>query len=141
MPVLTRWCIKTALVYFIMALAAGVFLAISETWDEVIPSASLDPVYIHLLVEGWITMLIIGVVFWMFPKYTRDLPRGSVKLGWASYLALNAGLALRVISEPASSMAEASGSVWGILLAAAALLQWLGGMAFVLNTWGRTKEK
>jgi hypothetical protein len=31
--------------------------------------------------------------------------------------------------------------VFGILLAASALLQWLGGLAFVANTWGRVKEK
>ena len=137
MPAITRWYIKTSLVYFILALIAGLFLAAQNLWKSFLPLIGLFPAYIHLLVEGWITMLIIGVAIWMFPKYSREQPRGNVRLGWASYILLNAGLVLRVISEPVVSPA----AVWGILLIVAALLQWLGGMAFVFNTWSRVKEK
>jgi hypothetical protein len=141
MPPLTRWFIKTALIYFVLALITGLLLASQKVWNFFLPSAGLFPVYFHLLAEGWITLLIIGVVFWMFPKYSRELPRGSEKLGWTSYILLNAGLLLRAISEPASSIVNAPGTMWGILLIIAALLQWAGGMAFVANTWGRVKEK
>ena len=141
MPTLTRWYIKTALVYFVLALIAGLLLEAQKVWDFSLPYSGLFPVYIHLLVVGWLTLLILGVAYWMFPKYSRDLPRGSEALGWASYILLNAGLVLRVVSEPLNALAEAPGSFWGISLAVAALLQWLGGMAFVLNTWGRVKEK
>ena len=141
MPPLTRWFIKTALLYFILALIAGLLLAAQSAWENFLPSIGLFPVYIHLLVIGWLTLLIMGIVLWMFPKYSRDLPRGSEKLGWASYILMNAGLLLRIISEPANALAGAPGSVWGVLLAVAALVQWLGGMAFVANTWGRVKEK
>jgi len=141
MPPLTRWYIKTALVYFILALIAGLLLAAPNLLGNLLSSAELFPVYIHLLVEGWITMLIIGVVFWMFPKYSRESPRGSENLGWASYIFLNAGLLLRILTEPVNITVHAPGSWWGILLAFAALLQWIGGMAFVANTWGRVKEK
>jgi hypothetical protein len=109
-------------------------------WDFFLPYNSLFPVYIHLLVVGWITLLILGIAYWMFPKYTRDLPRGSELLGWSSYILLNAGLALRVISEPLNALADAPGSLWGTLLAVAALLQWMGGMAFV-TTPGPSKGK
>jgi Trk-type K+ transport system membrane component len=141
MPPLTRWYIKTALVYFILALTAGLLLALPGSLAGVIQSLGLFPVYIHLLVEGWITFLIIGVAYWMFPKASRERPRGSESLGWASYVLLNAGLILRVIGEPLNSQAGGSISIWGYLLAVSALLQWLGGMAFVVNTWGRVKEK
>ncbi len=140
MPPLTRWYIKTSLVYFMLALVAGVVLAAQQARADILPTINLSPVYIHLLVEGWITMLIVGVAFWMFPVYTHEQPRGSISLGWASFLLLNFGLALRVISEPASAMAQAP-RFWGYLLAVAALLQWLGGIAFVTNTWARVKGR
>lgn len=140
MPLLTRLFIKTGFVYFVLALVVGLLMAVQAVWKLAIPSAGLFPVYVHLLVVGWLTMLIIGVAFWMFPKYTREQPRGSEKVGWASYFLLNIGLLLRVVSEPASSV-NAPGSLWGILLAVGALLQWMGGMAFVGNTWWRVKEK
>ena len=86
-------------------------------------------------------MLIIGVAFWMFPKYTLDQPRRSEGLGWASFILLNIGLLLRMISEPANALLASPASTWAILLVTAAILQWLGGMAFVMNTWSRVKVK
>jgi uncharacterized membrane protein len=141
MPPLTRWFIKTALVYFVLALVTGLLLALQNIWEGLRSISGLFPVYIHLLVQGWITMLIVGVVFWMFPKYTREQPRGSERLGWASYGLLNAGLLLRVVGEPLNASLPSAANLFGMLLAASALLQWLGGLAFVANTWGRVKEK
>jgi hypothetical protein len=52
---------------------------------------------------------------------------------------LNSGLLLRVVAEPLQTLR--STRLLGWLLVAAALLQWLGGIAFVLNTWPRVKER
>jgi hypothetical protein len=60
MPLLTRTFIKTALVYLALALLFGVLLALGL-------SNGFFAVYIHLLVFGWLTQLIFGVVYWMFP--------------------------------------------------------------------------
>ena len=75
MPLLTRIFIKTAMIYLALALVLGILLASGVT-------NGLFPVYIHLLVFGWLTQLIFGVVFWMFPKYSVEKPRGSEALGW-----------------------------------------------------------
>jgi hypothetical protein len=88
---------------------------------------------------GWVTQLIIGVAYWMFPKFTKEQPRGSAPLAWAVYWLLNSGLLLRVIAEPWQSVHPHP--LWGWLLVGAAGLQWLGGVAFVVNTWPRVKEK
>ncbi len=137
MPALTRWYIKTSLVYFILALLAGILLAVQSVWKALLPNLSLFPVYFHLLAEGWLTFLILGVAFWMFPKYSKEKPRGSELLGWASYILINTGLLLRILSEPESAYNTSAG--W--LLVVSAVLQWTGGMAFVINTWSRVKEK
>ena len=141
MPPLTRWFIRTSFVYFFLALLLGVLLGAQAVWDFSLPASAIDPSYFHLLAGGWITMLIIGVVFWMFPKYALERPRRSLSLGWASYILLNVGLLLRIISEPANAVIGTPASIWAILLVLAAGLQWLGGMAFVINSWGRVKEK
>lgn len=141
MPPLTRWFIKFSFVYLILGLLSGLFLAAQGVWNFYPPAALLFPTYFHLIAEGWITMLIVGVVFWMFPKYSMEKPRRSEELARASFYLLNAGLLLRIISEPANEYYAASVSFWAVLLTLAALLQWLGGMAFVINTWERVKEK
>ncbi|MCL4823535.1 MAG: hypothetical protein KJZ57_04880, partial [Anaerolineales bacterium] len=88
MPLLTRAFIKTAMICFTLALALGALLALGV-------KNGLFPVYIHLLVFGWLTQLIFGVVFWMFPVLSRERPRGSEALGWWTYALLNAGLLAR----------------------------------------------
>jgi hypothetical protein len=88
---------------------------------------------------GWITQLIFGVAFWMFPTYSREQPRGHAGVAWAVYWLLNVGLVLRVVGEPVNVLQP--GSVWGWLLPISATLQWLAGAAFVVNTWPRVRER
>jgi hypothetical protein len=135
MPLLTRTFLKTALIYLVAALLAGTVLAARNVWLLPPIVAAFSPVYFHLLMVGWVTQLIFGVVFWMFPKYSKEQPRGSEALGWATYFLLNGGLLLRVAGEPMNALQP--GTAWGWLLVVSAGLQWLAGLCFVLNSWGR----
>ena len=132
MPLLTRTFIKTGMICFALALALGIASAMGST-------NGLFPVYIHLLVFGWLTQLIFGVVFWMFPKYSAERPRGSEALGWWTYALLNIGLLMRAIAEPIQSTQPNPFSAWMLILSAA--LQFLSGLFFVINSWGRVREK
>lgn len=138
MPTLTRVFVKTSLLYLLVGLLAGVTLALRGLRSLPPLLNALTPVYFHLLMLGWIAQLIFGVVYWMFPKYTKEEPRGKEWLAWTVYGLLNAGLLLRVVAEPAQAV---YGGFWGPVLALAALLQWLAGIGFVLNTWPRVKER
>lgn len=134
MPPVTRWFVKLSLVYFVAALAAGV-------WQAAAGAAALwlTPVYIHLLVVGWITGMIFGVAYWMFPRYSKDQPRGIDSLAVASFVLLNVGLLLRLVGEPLIALHPSAGA--GRLLLMSAICQWLGGVAFIVNTWPRIKER
>lgn len=135
MPPLTRWFLKAALIYLILALCTGVLLALPVASKM----AGLFPVYLHLLTFGWLTQLIFGIALWMFPKYSASLPRGPEWLGWSTFVLLNLGLLLRMVFEPVH--AQAASPVSGLMLAMAAVLQWLSAVAFVANTWQRVREK
>lgn len=139
MPPITRAFVKTGLLYFVTALLTSVLVAGYRPLRLPTWVAGLSPVYFHLFMVGWVTHLIIGVAYWMFPKFTKTQPRGSDRLAWAVYGLLNSGLLLRIIAEPLQSVQP--GIVWGWLLVTSAGLQWLGGVAFVVNTWPRVKEK
>jgi hypothetical protein len=135
MPTLTRWFLKTSLLYLVAALVVGLLLAAgSASIFPAIP-AGIGPLYFHLFMVGWVAQLIFGVVFWLFPKYSKERPRGYEWLGWATYVLINAGLLLRVVGEPAN--AADPREIWGWFLAVSAILQWLAGLAFVINTWPR----
>lgn len=138
MPPLTRWYLKSALVYFVAALLVGVMLLARPVLILPVWVFALQPVYIHLLTVGWVTQLIFGVVYWMFPKFSPPRPRGNEALGWATYWLLNAGLIARAVGEPLAALQAPPWAGW--LLAASALLQLAAGWAFVVNTWPRVKE-
>jgi hypothetical protein len=139
MPPITRLFVKTSLVYLVAALLAGFLLALRPLLPLPALINGLTPVYFHLFMVGWVTQLIAGVAYWMFPKWSKELPRGHHALALATYWLLNTGLLLRVVAEPAQTVNAWPG--WGWLIVAAALLQWLAGLAFVANTWRRVKEK
>jgi hypothetical protein len=138
MPPLTRWFVKTSFIYLVLALSAGLLVEIQSTLS-LTAIGGLFPVYIHLFVLGWITQLIFGVAFWMFPVYSKEMPRHSESLGWWTYVLLNLGLLLRAIAEPIHSTRPSP--VSGLTLVVSAIIQFLAGLAFVANTWGRVKEK
>ncbi|MCC7130150.1 MAG: hypothetical protein B6D39_11580 [Anaerolineae bacterium UTCFX2] len=139
MPPLTRWFLKSSLLFFILSVLFGLLLAVQTPLKLPASIVAFSPVYFHLFMVGWVAQLIFGVVFWMFPKYSKEKPRGSELLGWIVFGLLNVGLALRVIAEPAQALNPAL--VWSWLLAVSAVMQWLAGMIFVANTWGRVKER
>jgi len=139
MPPLTRWFIKIALLYLIAALLLGIALVARPILTLPPFIAASGPVYFHLFMVGWVTQVIFGVVYWMFPKYSKENPHGSEGLWQATFWLLNLGLLLRLVSEPMQTLSPAQ--FWGWSLAFSAVLQWLAGVILVVNTWGRVKER
>jgi len=112
-------------------------LSLPASWDLLPGGAGWLPVFWHLLLVGWITQVIIGVSIWMFPRQSREAPRGNLDLARAAFYLLNAGLILRAISEPWRNRF----ALFPWLLAASALLQWAGGLCYVGMIWPRVRGK
>lgn len=139
MPPLTRWFIKAAFLYLVAALLLGFLLALRPVVALPLWLTGVGPVYFHLFLVGWLTQLIFGTIFWLFPPADPPRPQLEAWLGWASLVLLNAGLLLRVAGEPAVALRPGSG--WGWLLVASGILQWLGGLAYVVLVWPRARER
>jgi hypothetical protein len=138
-PPLTRLFIKAGFLYFVGSLIVGALLLLQGPLALPGWIALLRPTYYHLLMVGWVTQLIFGVIFWMFPKHTREEPRGNEQLAWFAFGTLNGGLLLRLLCEPWQALAPNVLAAWG--LGAAALLQLSAAAAFVWASWPRVKGK
>lgn len=138
MPDISRRFIKTSLVCFALALVAGILQWGPATGFDSPWLNEIRPVYVHLFVFGWITEIVIGVSLWLFPIESRERPRGNPWLNETAWWGITVGLALRVVAEPATA---AVGGRWSWLLVASAVLQWVGGIAFVATIWGRVKTR
>lgn len=132
MPPLTRAFLRAALLWLLAGLA--LMLALAARPADLSPA--WRPTAFHCITVGWLTQMIFGVAHWMFPRASRERPRGEAWLGWAAFAALNAGLLLRVTTEPLQW--QSSG---GSALALAGLLQFLGALAWVTHIWPRVKER
>ncbi len=139
MPPLTRWFIKSAFISLAVALIVRASTSLLSLWGYHTVAAAFAPVFFHLFVWGWATQMIIGVAYWMFPKYSQEQPHGHEGLWVATFWCFNIGLILRVIGEPLHLLRPEA--LWAWLTILAAGLQWFAGMAFVVNTWGRVKER
>jgi hypothetical protein len=137
MPTVSRWMIRSAMVALLLGL--GLMAAIAGRSPLGLPAwvAALGPGALHLITVGWLTQMVFGVAFWMFPRFSAQSPRGSETLAWTSFVTLNLGLALRVAGEPLAAI----GRVVPGLLVAAAVLQLLAAIAFSANTWPRLRAK
>ncbi len=137
MPRVTRWFVRLSFLYLVGALIIGLGLAARRLgWGPTIV-ARFSPVYFHFFMLGWATQLIFGVAHWMFPNYSPEAPRGREALVWTTLVTVNVGLLLRAIAEPLLGR----GPVWGWLLVFAALLQWVGILTFVWNSWPRVRPR
>jgi len=117
-----------------IALAIGVYQQVPGAWQ-----AGVFPVYLHVLVFGWLTQFVFGIAIWMLPKWSSALPRGREWVNWGIYASLNAGLVLRMVFEP---LHDAQLVAWsGTMLVISATLQWLAGISFAWQAWTRVKGR
>lgn len=135
MPTLTRLYVKSGLVCLILAVMTALSLKIAAPEPGYL--SRLAPLYYHLFMVGWVTQLIFGISFWMFPRHTREKPRGIEPLAWITFIFLNAGLLLRVISEPIIISDPSWFWRWTIIVSG--ILQWLAGIGYVIHIWNRVK--
>ena len=140
MPPLVRLYVRTAFVYFVAGFLLLALMAL-DGWLNI--GRWFGAVYLsqlHLLVVGWITQLSIGVAYWMFPRFLKEVdprPRGSDTLAWAVYICLNAGLVLRLAAEPFYRM---TGQSWlAALVALSGVLQAAAAVGFGLLIWARIR--
>jgi len=138
-PVLSRWFIKTAFIYFALGMIMGMALLLQPVLGLPNSIQSLRPVYLHFIFIGWVTQLIMGVGYWMFPKYTKEKPRGNAWLAWLVYAMLNLGMVFRTIGEPLVMLDPLGGMGW--TLAAASTFLLIAGWGYIILVWGRIKER
>lgn len=136
MPRITRWFIKSGIIY----LFAGITLAFFSELSFVQSGTLLLPVYWHMIVIGWITQIIMGVSLWMFPRKRRDRKKTETFSAVASFWSLNAGLILRFFSEPFLPFFTEH-PMMILIISVSILLQVCGILFYVAEIWPRVQPK
>jgi heme/copper-type cytochrome/quinol oxidase subunit 1 len=84
--------IRFSLIYFGIGMTLGGIML----WNKGMPiSASiwqLLPMHIELLLFGWVMQLVMGVAFWIMPRYSVAPRYGRVNMAWIAFILFNIGL-------------------------------------------------
>jgi len=139
---LARWYVKTSLLFLALGLMIGAHMSATFFLRRVPPDPFLIVAHTHLLLVGFVLMMIMGVGLWMFPKPAKDDRRYRPVVASAGYLLLTFATATRATGEIALGFGGAASAARDVLLGlstAGGLLQAAGGLLFAFNVWTRIR--
>lgn len=137
MTPLVRRYIKTSFVFLLAGLALGGYITTAQFVFDRYPPRLLTTAHAHLLLVGFMLMMVMGVATWMFPRPSRDDTRYRSELAEAAYWVITVATALRAGAEIAVALAGTR--VLRPLIALGGLGQVAGAALFALNMWWRVR--
>lgn len=126
-----RRFVRAALVWLGVGVVLGTAMAVAPGW-----AGAYRPAHVHANLLGFVSMMIFGVAYHVFPRFTGR-PLHSRAMAAAHLWAANAGLLLMVGGFVLRVHAERPGA---LVLGAGALASAAGAALFILNLW-RTLEE
>lgn len=130
MPRLSVLMIRVALLYLGVGFLFGGLLLFNKGIPLEGSIWRLLPVHVELLVFGWMFQFVMGVAFWIAPRFSTEPRYGHVILAQFAFVLLNIGTCLCAASQW-------SGSAPLHLLGRIALLS--AGIAFLSHLFPRVK--
>jgi heme/copper-type cytochrome/quinol oxidase subunit 1 len=137
MHTLVRRYIKTSFVFLVAGLLLGFYLTVGRYVVPVPTSIMLVTAHTHLLLVGFVMMMILGVAQWMFPRPEKSDEHYDPMLAGIVFYAFTTGVILRSAGEIAAGF---SGSVlFPVLITAGSAVEVLAVIVFFYNIWTRIR--
>jgi hypothetical protein len=141
MDPLSSLMLRTSLIWLLVGFIVGAAMLT----DSALPGQWrlwLAPTHAHMLFVGWFLQFVVGVAYWLLPrKRSPEQPLGyGERTAAIAVAALNLGLLLRILGEPAERTGLTS-DVTTALLAVSALLQVAAVLVFTTQLWPRVAPR
>lgn len=117
--------IKASLLWLSIGVTLGVAMAVYPQW------VAYRPAHLHMLVLGFVTMMINGVAYHVVPRFV-GAPLASRRIPVVHLFMSNSGLSLMAAGFVLRANGASSGSV---VLASGGVLSALGAYAFAYVLW------
>ena len=137
MTPLVRRYIKTSFVFLLSGLLLGGWIVVAEFLVGRYPPRIFITAHVHLLLVGFMLMMVMGVATCMVPRPARDDTRYRPGLAETVYWVMTFATAVRASAELVSGVAPAPVFRWAI--ATGGLGQLVGTLLFVVNMWRRVR--
>ncbi|MCU0466617.1 MAG: hypothetical protein MUF38_18875 [Anaerolineae bacterium] len=130
MPKISVWMVRASLIYMGVGFWWG-SLILHHKGVPIYPWTwrLLDP-HIEFVVFGWGLLMVMGVAYWILPRFSGAWRYGDLRWGWACFITLNLG-----------TCAGALGAWWAEppLRLAGRLLILFAVLFFAVSIWARVK--
>jgi len=137
MHILVRLYLRTAFVFLALGLLGGLWIELQLVTGGTI-SHGMIVAHVHVLLVGFLLMMIMGTAFWLFPRSGRGQPIGPYPnlVGFA-YVLLAAGTLVRALTEFFDL--ELAAQVWGYVRLGASAGQVAGIVIGIVALWHRVR--
>jgi len=134
---LVRRYIKTSFVFLLWGLLLGGWIIVAEFVAGRYPPRLFITAHVHLLLVGFMLMMVMGVATWMCPRAARDDTAYRPVLAEVVYWVMALATALRALAEMLEGLFP-SGAL-RLFIAVGGLGQVVGALLFVVNMWRRVR--
>ncbi len=134
---LVRRYLKTGIGFLLVGLVLGGVLLARWELAGVYPSPTLVSAHAHVILVGFVMMMILGVAQWMFPRPARDDPRYRPQVAEAAYWIMTGATVLRFAGEVGREWSAALPV--RTIVVAGGLGQIVGLALFFYNLWPRIR--
>lgn len=99
MPRLSVYMIRFSLLYLGIGMTIGGIMLWNKGMFISVDVWRLLPHHIELMLFGWVMQLVMGVAFWIVPRYTTSPRYGKTHQAWIAFVMFNIGLWLVLIQH------------------------------------------
>jgi hypothetical protein len=131
MPRLSAFFIRFSLVYLLLGFTWGGLMLFNKGIPLHPLVWRLLPSHIEFVLFGWTVLLIMGMAFWILPRFTTRTSRGNEKFAWGALILVNAGIWLVALASVYP--------LYGWLVFMGRISQVGGVLLFILYAWPRIK--
>jgi hypothetical protein len=131
MPRASVWLVRAALVHLVIGFTLGALLLVNKATGLTAAIWRWLPVHLEILLVGWFVQLVMGVAYWIFPRFgmTRAA-RGREGLAWLALVLVNAGVWLAAIGWVESVSA---------IMVVGRMAELAAAGVLAVNIWSRTR--
>lgn len=133
-----RYFIKTAIIFLIVGLIAGLFMLTSKYLFEFYYPFGLISAHTHIILIGFVMMMIMGVAIWFFPRAEKEDKKYKPTLILLIYGLITISTAIRFISEVV--FAYLNDPYSKILIFISSTGQVFSFILFFYSIWGRIRS-
>lgn len=132
-----RYYVKTSIIFMVVGILSGFYMMISRRLFGFGYGPSMLSAHTHIILVGFMMMMIMGIAVWFFPKADKSDRRYSPALITLVYWLMVTGTSFRFIFEVIDAYVTLGISDY--VITASSAIQILAAVIYVYTMWGRIR--